>query len=90
MDADGDTDLIVARNNGVYLYLNDGGRFSEKRIAVDLPESSVPLSVAVSDIDHDGDPDLYISVFVDFPSFRSATYNDPAHAKENRLLQTNG
>jgi len=90
MDADGDTDLIVARNNGVYLYLNDGGRFQEKRIPVDLPVNSVPLSVTVSDIDHDGDGDLYISVFIDFPSFRSATYNDPTHAKENRMLLNNG
>jgi len=90
MDADGDTDLIVARNDGVYLYLNDGGRFIEKRIAVDLPENSVPFSVAVSDIDHDGDGDLYVSVFVDFPSFHSATFNDPVHAKTNRLLLNNG
>lgn len=90
MDADADTDLIVARNNGVYLYLNDGGRFMEKRIPVDLPVNSVPFSVAVSDIDHDGDGDLYISVFVDFPSFRSATYNDPTHAKQNLMLRNNG
>ena len=90
MDADGDTDLIVARNDGVYLYLNEGERFQEKRIAVDLPANSVPFSVAVSDIDHDGDGDLYISIFVDFPSFRSATFNDPTHAKTNRLLLNNG
>ena len=90
MDADGDTDLIVARNDGVYLYLNDSGRFREKRIAIDLPVNSVPFSVAVSDIDHDGDGDLYISVFVDFPSFHSATFNDPTHAKTNRLLLNNG
>ena len=90
MDGDGDTDLIVARNDGVYLYLNDGGRFRESRIAVDLPANAVPFSVAVSDIDHDGDGDLYISVFVEFPSFRSAVFNDPAHAKANRLLLNNG
>lgn len=90
MDADGDTDLIVARNDGVYLYLNDKGRFLEKRIPVDLPVNSVPFSVAVADIDHDGDGDLYISVFVDFPTFRSATFNDPSHAKTNRMLLNNG
>jgi len=90
MDADGDTDLVVARNDGVYLYLNDSGRFREKRIPVDLPPNSVPFSAAVSDIDHDGDGDLYISVFVDFPSFRSATFNDPIHAKTNRMLLNNG
>lgn len=90
MDADGDTDLIVARENGVYLYLNDGGRFQERPIPVDLPDDSVPFSVAVSDIDHDGDGDLYISVFVNAKKFRSATFNDPTHAKPNRLLLNNG
>lgn len=90
MDADGDTDLIVARENGVYLYLNDGGRFQERLIPVNLPADSVPFSVAVSDIDHDGDGDLYISVFVNAKKFRSATFNDPTHAKPNRLLLNNG
>ena len=90
MDADGDTDLLVARENGVYLYLNDGGRFQERPIPVNLPADSVPFSVAVSDIDHDGDGDLYISVFVNAKKFRSATFNDPMHAKPNRMLLNNG
>lgn len=90
IDADGDTDLIVARENGVSLYLNDGGRFQEKPIPVNLPPDSVPFSVAVSDIDHDGDGDLYISVFVNAKTFRSATFNDPTHAKPNRMLLNNG
>ncbi|MDK2742930.1 MAG: CRTAC1 family protein [Nitrospira sp. BO4] len=90
MDADGDTDLIVARENGLYLYLNDRGRFLGKPIPVDLPADSVPFSVAVSDIDHDGDGDLYVSVFVNAKTFRSATFNDPMHAKPNRMLLNNG
>jgi hypothetical protein len=90
MNADGNTDLIIARNDGVYLYLNKDGRFIEKRIEIDLPVNSVPFAVTVSDIDHDGDGDLYVSIFVDFPSFRSATYNDPSHAKMNRMLLNNG
>jgi hypothetical protein len=90
IDADGDTDLIVARENGVYLYLNDGGRFQERRIPVDFPVDSVPFSVAVADIDHDGDGDLYVSIFVNAKKFRSATFNDPTHAKANRMLLNNG
>ena len=90
IDADGDTDLIVARDNGVYLYLNDGGRFQERRIPIDFPIDSVPFSVAVADIDHDGDGDLYVSIFVNAKKFRSATFNDPTHAKANRLLLNNG
>jgi enediyne biosynthesis protein E4 len=90
MDADGDTDLLVARENGVSLYLNDRGRFLEKLLPVNLPKDSVPFSVAVADIDHDGDGDLYISVFVNAKTFRSATFNDPTHAKPNRMLLNNG
>lgn len=90
MDDDGDVDLIIARDNGVYLYLNNEGIFEGRQIPVDLPANSVPFDVAVSDIDHDGDGDLYISAFVNFPSFKSATYNDPSHAKTNILLLNNG
>jgi len=90
MDNDGDVDLLIARNDGVYLYLNKDGVFEGKEIPILLPPNSVPFDVAVSDIDHDGDGDLYISAFVDFPSFKSATYNDPDHAKTNILLLNNG
>ena len=48
------------------------------------------LAVAASDIEHDGDVDLYLSVFVDFPHFVPATFNVPAHAKQNRLLRNDG
>jgi len=90
LDGDGDVDLVVARNDGLTLYLNEGGRFRAQPLSVDLPENSVPLAVAASDIEHDGDVDLYISVFVDFPHFVPATFNVPAHAKQNRLLRNDG
>jgi len=85
MDGDGDIDLLVARDDGVYLYLNDQGKFAATQIPVDLPPNSIPFDVAVSDIDRDGDGDLYVSVFVDAKSFKSAVYNDPDHAKQNRM-----
>lgn len=90
LDADGDTDLLVAREDGVFLYLNAKGRFQERRIPINLPVDSVPFSAAVADIDHDGDGDLYISIFVNAKKFRSATFNDPTHAKANRMLLNNG
>lgn len=90
IDNDDDVDLIVARNNGLYLYLNREGVFSERLIPLSLAEQAVPFSIAVSDIDHDGDADLYISVFVAFDSFTSGVFNDPGHAKPNILLLNNG
>ena len=90
LDADGDTDLIVARHDGVYRYTNDGGVFTSDRLPVTLDAEAVPFSVAVSDIDRDGDGDLYVSAFVDITAFRSATFNDPDHAKHNVLLRNDG
>jgi hypothetical protein len=90
LDADGDVDLVVARNDGVTLHLAEGARFRTQRLPVDLPEHSVPLAIAVSDVDRDGDGDLYLSVFVDFPHFVPATFNVPEHAKANRLLRNDG
>jgi len=91
MDADGDTDLLVARNDGVHLYTNDGrGRFDHSIVPVSLPPDSVPFDVAIGDIDRDGDADLYVSVFVAFTAFMSATFNDPNHAKTNRMLLNRG
>ncbi len=90
IDGDNDVDLIVARDDGVYVYLNNKGVFTEKKLAVNLPQNSVPFGVSISDIDHDGDGDLYISTFVDFTHFKSATFNNEEHAKPNVMLLNEG
>jgi len=90
LDGDGDVDLAVARNDGVTLYRRDGDRFTPVRLEVELPEHSVVLAIAAGDIERDGDADLYLSVFVDFPHFVPATFNVPDHAKGNRLLRNDG
>jgi len=90
LDEDGWVDLIVARNDGVTLYKNRGGRFDALHLPLARPADSVPLAVSFSDIDGDGDADLYVSDFVDFPHFVSATFNVPSHAKPNLLLRNDG
>jgi enediyne biosynthesis protein E4 len=87
IDKDGDIDLIIARDDGVYLYLNNNRIFDGQKLSLNLPAKSVPTSIAVTDIEQDGDADLYISTFIRPEFFKSATYNDPEHTTKNILLR---
>ena len=64
LDADGDTDLLITRQSGVWLYDNNNGQFSGVRLDLDFDEKSVPLSVAVSDLNRDGLFDMYVAGYI--------------------------
>ena len=64
LDADGDTDMLVTRQSGVWLYTNSGDSFDAKLLDLDLDEQTVPLSVAVSDLNRDGQYDLFVAGYI--------------------------
>lgn len=64
LDTDGDTDLLIARQSGVWRYDNNNGQFSGVRLNLDLDEKSVPLSIAVSDLNRDGLFDMYVAAYI--------------------------
>lgn len=61
VDGDGDLDLLVASlGSGVRLFANDGkGRFTERTVEAGLQSKAGSTSMALADIDGDGDLDLY-------------------------------
>jgi len=87
---DNQVDLIITRNNGVFLYLNNQGVFAKQEIKLNLEKDAIPFSVAPGDINNDGFVDLYVSTFPRLSVFRYVTYNDPEHGKENILLLNKG
>ena len=64
LDGDGDTDLLITRQSGVWHYDNHDGRFTGVLLDLDLDEKSVPLSVAVSDLNRDGLFDMYVAGYI--------------------------
>lgn len=64
LDEDGDNDMLVSRQSGVFLYTNSEGTFTAKKLNLGLNRKTVPLSVAVADINRDGLYDLYVSGYI--------------------------
>jgi hypothetical protein len=63
IDGDGDLDLLVTSlGGGVRLFINDGhGHFTERTDAAGLRSQAGSTSMALADIDGDGDLDLYVT-----------------------------
>ena len=64
LDHDGDTDLLIARQSGVWRYNNTNGKFSGFKLDLNLDPKAVPLSVAVSDLNRDGLFDMYVAEYI--------------------------
>ncbi len=84
LDADGDLDVVVAvqapPEGGVRqdrLYVNVGGRFEDATAAALPAADDATVSVAIADLDGDGDPDL-------------AACNDETDSVAIRLLHNDG
>src|SRR5678815_5858021 len=72
LDGDGNLDLLVSSiRHGVHSFLNDGkGHFRETTAEAGLTSTTASMSMALADIDGNGDLDLYVC------NYRNETLRD--------------
>lgn len=88
---DGLPDLFVVRPSGLYLYVNTGTGFAGQQVAFPLDRKSLPLSIAIADLNKDGAVDLYLSNYIRTEFVEGETiFNDLEYGGVNNLLLNNG
>lgn len=87
---DGRADLFVAREDGVYFYTNVGGKFSGKKVNFPLEKTSMPLSIALGDVNKDGAVDLYVSNYIRNEYVEGETIFNKSYGAYSNMLLNNG
>jgi hypothetical protein len=64
VDNDGKQDLLVAREDGIWLHHNDGKSFSAQKLNANMPDDTLPLSIAIADLNRDGAFDMYVAGYI--------------------------
>jgi|GEM_PF-194868 len=91
VDKDGDDDLIVTRSTNIWLYTNDGGKFTGQNLNAPIAKDTTPLSVAVADLNRDGHFDMYVSGYIRKELIEGLNiFNQEGYGGTSALLINNG
>lgn len=90
VDQDGDQDLIVVREDGIWLHSNSGGIFSGIRLDAEMPDGTVPLSVAVADLNRDGAFDMYVAGYIRHDLVEGQNLFREGYGGSSRMFLNNG
>ncbi|MEO9512198.1 MAG: CRTAC1 family protein [Flavobacteriaceae bacterium] len=64
MDNNGFSDLIIGREDGLRIYYNNDGKFTEKLVETPINKKSSPAGITLGDIDKDGDLDIFLATYL--------------------------
>lgn len=90
-DNNGFSDIILGREDGLRIYYNTNGKFTEKIIDTPMNEKSTPAGLTVGDIDKDGDLDIFMSTYIKKELMEGQTiFEDYTYGSTSELLLNNG
>jgi hypothetical protein len=90
-DGDGRSDIYVARDSGITLYLNTPDGFEARPLDIRFNDASTPLSLTLADLNHDGFPDMFVSTYIKLSLVEGQNiFNKEGYGSTSLLLMNNG
>ncbi len=91
VDKDGDDDILVARSDGIWLHLNEGGTFSNQKLDAIMPGNTTALDIGVADINRDGHFDMYVGGYIRKDQVEGQNiFNRPGYGGTSQMFLNNG
>lgn len=90
LDNDGDTDLLTARESGVWLHENNNGIFGSVNLNLPLAENTTPLSIGLADINQDGLADMYVAGYIKIERIEGETNFSNTYGGYSHLFLNEG
>ena len=91
LDNDGNTDLFLSTNEGLFWYRNTGTGFEASKVAIPFNEKSICAGVTFGDINRDGHADMFVSNYITLEQMEGQTiFKDFTYGASSLLMINKG